>query len=245
MPILGEKERPGKTGRLFFDVSKMKPPSLMYVCWIDVMGSGSSMRRSISLAANFVMKLHMVALEVGSKYRTVALYPVIDGLYACATEQKAVLGFLNEVFLKLAQNFIEEKELMFKFCIRAGLAFGPVVTGDDVKLGSDILNKNEQYCRHILLGITLSQAYDSARDAAPFGISLHESARAFAPPNTSVLSGTCYNWWKLVGTGKPPQPLKDALNGYHKWCLTHTATLLYEKTRIDAHSALVDDYFTD
>ena len=47
---------------LFFDKSKVSPTN-EYICWIDVMGSQSIMLRSLKIASNFVMKLHIAALR--------------------------------------------------------------------------------------------------------------------------------------------------------------------------------------
>lgn len=73
----------------------MGPPSVEYVCWIDVMGSRSIMLRSASIAANFVMKLHVAALHAKEAvaYPDLELYPMIDGVYACAPAQGPMLAY--------------------------------------------------------------------------------------------------------------------------------------------------------
>ena len=96
--------------RPFFNVERMHAPSSKYVCWVDVMGSDSAMRRSIKIAANFVMKLHVAALEVLPTDDTVVLYPVIDGLYACAAGQGRILDFLKGVLFRVALSFVSERE---------------------------------------------------------------------------------------------------------------------------------------
>jgi len=58
-----------------------------------------------------------------------------------------------------------------------------------------------EYREGILLGITLTQAFDVARSAAPFGIALHESAKAFAPAEDEVLSGTHSKWCDFIDDG--------------------------------------------
>jgi hypothetical protein len=228
-----------------FDERRMGDPVYQYVCWVDVMGSKSSMRRQLSLAANFVMKLHVAALEVLRTTAGVMLYPVMDGLYVCASRQGPMLNFLKELFFRLGVTFALENNPSYRFCVRAGLAFGPVIT-KGVTRGSPILSQNQEYCKSILLGITVSQAYTAARHAAPFGIRLHESVRAFAPKPSEVLSGTHYKWWKQRTDGSLLiDRLKTDLVEYHKWCDDHSASLLYKKDRIQVHSELVKDYFTE
>lgn len=85
-----------KNERSYFDESKMAPPTIMYVCWIDVMGSESIMLRSLSIASNFLMKLHVAALRASQAF-PVELYPIIDGVYACSDSQSTILRFVNRL----------------------------------------------------------------------------------------------------------------------------------------------------
>jgi hypothetical protein len=213
------------------------------------MGSQSGMQRSLRMAANFVMKLHVAALDVAARYPAISLYPVIDGLYACAAAKGPVLGFVKDVFFKLALTFVLENQRRFKFCIRAGLAFGPIVVGSDVTNCSNILRANVDYCRRIFLGMPLSQAYNAAGDAAPFGIALHESARAFAPPNAEPLIEAHLKWWELIDNPELSKELvdslKEALKDYHQWCNRHSETLQYKRESISVHEMLVKDYFEE
>jgi hypothetical protein len=224
----------------------MRNPTPQYVCWVDVMGARSSMLRSLSIAANFVMKLHIAALTLRPDYPDITLYPMIDGLYGRSPRKDVMLSFLNRLFFRLALAFLKEPENLHKFCVRGGVAFGPVVTGDDILDTSDTLSKNGEYCKSILLGITLTQAFDVARSAAPFGIALHESARAFAPAEVEVLSGSHSKWWHFIDDGdKLIELLKSKLMEYQKWCKVHSATMIYAKDRIQAHMELVEDFLSD
>lgn len=244
---LSKSLKPSTSISPFFDAKKMKPPTTLYVCWVDVMGSESRMRLSIAQAANFVMKLHVAVLDLEPSYPTIELWPVMDGLYACATKSKQILSFLRDLFSRMTQAFISENEHLYKFCIRAGLAYGPTVKGTDLQPCSDALSGKSDYCKRVLLGIAVSQAYDVTRRAAPFGIALHESTRAFAPPGNSVLSGSHYEWWRYIASGEAEgltESLVKSLEDYHQWCMKHTATLTYDVSRIDAHKKLVQDYFT-
>jgi hypothetical protein len=229
-----------------FDEGRMHAPTPQYVAWVDVMGAGSSLLRSLSVAANFVMKLHIAALSVVPHYSDIKLYPMIDGLYCRSGEQPSILGLLKEVFFRLGLTFVAEREDLHRFCIRGGLAYGPVLTGEDIVSASDVLSQNSDYCSSILLGITLTQAFDTSRKAAPFGISLDESVRAFAPTGASVLSGTNWKWWKFVQGGDSLIPvLKARLTEYQDWCKIHSSSMIYKEERIEAHKKLVMDFFTE
>ena len=224
----------------------MRTPTPQYVGWVDVMGARSSMLRSLSESANFVGKLHGAALSVLQRYAAVKLYPMIDGLYGRCASQAPILGFLKEVFFRVGLTFVAEREHLHRFCIRGGLAYGPVVIGDDIRGASTVLSQNANYCSSILLGTTLSQAFDTAGEAAPFGIALHESVRAFAPSGDPVLSGTHWKWWRFIRDGNLLLPLlKSRLAQYHKWCKTHSSSMIYKEDRIEAHNKLMIDFFSD
>lgn len=63
-PII--KERRGEC--IFFDEGRIPRPTNIYVCWIDVMGSRSIMLRSLGIASNFIMRLHVAALRVSEQF---------------------------------------------------------------------------------------------------------------------------------------------------------------------------------
>ncbi len=222
-------------------------PSLEYVCWLDVMGSESSMLRSISIASNFVMKLHISALRTQTAF-PVELYPVIDGIYACSTDQPRILAFANRVFSSIAIEFLSESEPLHRFMVRAGLAFGPIIKGTNTTQGSPVLAQHQPYCDRILIGMPLTQAYRCERAAAPFGVYLHESVRAFAPIGTSVLSGIHWKWWKFYNQHSDPQlasELESALKTHLQWCVAHSTTVQYPKDDIQRHLELVKEYFAN
>jgi hypothetical protein len=77
MPVPLDAEQ--KKIEIYFDARKMSPSVHQFVCWIDVMGSQSAMSRSLPMAANFLMKLHIAALTAHKAY-TLDIYPVIDGV---------------------------------------------------------------------------------------------------------------------------------------------------------------------
>lgn len=233
--------------RPYFDESRMQSPTNEYVCWTDVMGSQSIMLRSLRIASNFVMKLHVAALRASEAF-PVDLYPVIDGVYVCSDSQSTLLRFLNTVYSGLAVTFILETNPLHRFQIRSGLAYGPIVRGREALNCADELRKHEGHTNQILLGPTMTQAYQIERQSAPFGVALHESARTFAPAGEEVMSGTYWKWWKShckAGDNLLALELFNSLKTHYEWCLKHTVALSYQKADIERHMLLADEYFSD
>ncbi len=228
---LRKKESP------FFDESKMSALSNTYVCWLDVMGSESIMRRSVRIAANFVMKLHVAALEENHLYPDVEIIPVIDGMYLCSARQEPILTLVKRVLTRLAILFVHETDPLERFMVRGGLAFGPVCKGTGVSDCAPVLASNPDYCAGILLGIPVIQAYFDERQASPFGVHIHESARSFSPPGEKVLPQTHWKWWRGSHPTKFDKTLasclKEALNQHYEWCMGHSTTIIYSTGRYE------------
>jgi hypothetical protein len=118
---------------LYFNAKELPESTPEYVAWVDVMGTQSVMSRSLSIAANFIFKLHTAALDAQKKTDgNIHLYPVMDGLYASSSSQEAILYFLRSVFCKIAETLILEENNMYRFIVRGALAFGPIIHGKNV-----------------------------------------------------------------------------------------------------------------
>ena len=233
--------------KLLFYVKKMEPPTNQYVCWIDVMGSQGVMLRSLNVASNFLLKLHISALRASDEF-PVELYPVIDGLYACSPSQRQILSFINRAFSMLAVTFILETNELYRFQIRSGLAYGPVVTGKQVLQCAEDLEKHPEHTNSIFLGSPLTQAYQAEKKSSPFGVALHESARTFAPPGETVLSGSYIKWWKIYSRQNDDLlaiELHKALKQHYNWCSKHTVSLSYERQDIERHQDIAEEYFSE
>jgi hypothetical protein len=212
-----------------------------YVAWVDVMGTQSSMSRSINITANFIFKLHIAAIR--AKTANIQLYPVMDGFYAACGQRNEMLDFLRTVFLSVADEFNHTAEPQHRFIIRGGLAFGPVIHGRDVGPTAPELANDATYRNAILLGMPMVQAHVSERDAPPFGIYVHESARVFSLPNVDSLH---WVWWRWGSTGTPAwDALKTALTEHLAWCRKRAQAIMYSADRIDAHHEMVNQYFAD
>jgi len=226
---------------LYFNADHLPPPTHEYVAWVDVMGTQSSMSRSLSATANFIFKLHAAALQ--TPHAQVTLYPVMDGIYAAGGGQPDMLAFLRNMFQEVAQEFNDQPNNMYRFVIRGGLAFGPVVHGRTLPApASNTLAANAAYRDHILLGIPMVQAHLSEAGAPPFGVFVHESARAFAPGGSEPLHSI---WWKWANNANQAvwDALRPNLQQYFQWYAERSAPLGYPADRIKVHQEMAQQYF--
>ena len=226
---------------LFFDATHLPQPASEYVAWIDVMGTQSSMSRSLNATANFIFKLHSAALQAATG--SIRLYPVMDGLYAAGSAQSQMLDFLRSVFQQVAEEFNQTQVAHHRFIIRGALAFGPVIHGADVSAqASTVLASNLDYRRAILLGMPMVQAHLSEASAPPFGISVHDSARVFAPPGHQPLHAI---WWSWRNTANQETwlALKPALMQHLQWCSERSMSIGYPADRLKEHQEMVRQLF--
>jgi hypothetical protein len=223
-----------------FNAGALPPMQSEYVAWIDVMGTQSSMSRSINATANFIFKLHIAALQASGP--NVRLYPVMDGFYVACPDRNVMLDFLRGVFRTVADEFNGETEPHHRFCIRGGLAFGPVIHGRDCGHCAPDLQNNVAHRDKILLGMPMVQAHLAERSAPPFAVFVHESARVFAPNGVEPLH---WVWWKW-GTGNAQvtwTTLKVNLPAHLEWCANRSQTIEYSPERIETHKSMVKQYF--
>ncbi|TAK41017.1 MAG: hypothetical protein EPO27_20065 [Betaproteobacteria bacterium] len=210
---------------------------------MDVMGIQSSMSRSLPITANFIFKLHASALLAPNA--GVTLYPVMDGLYAATPNQATIFEFLRAVFVEVANEFNQAADPLHRFIIRAALAYGPVIHGTAVPANASNPFQSAAgtaYKNAILLGIPMVQAHQAERNAPPFGLFVHESARAFSPVGTNPLH---HVWWKWVNPNNAQiwNTLRGNLQTYYQWVKQRPNLLLYDADRIIVHEGLVEQYF--
>lgn len=239
-----------RTFRPYFNTGEVSVPTMKYVAWLDIMGADSIMRRSMPVTANFLCKLHISALEAQQRSHTgsdLNLYPIVDGLYITSSKQGPILSHIKETMTALAATFIFEEDPLYHFMPRACVAFGPVWEGEAFMTKSHTsLRKNKDYSCHILLGPCVTQAFYEESSAAPFGVWIHESARAFGPSGAHPLTHTHWHWWRYrpaVIDSQVAKTLAGHLIAYLGWCKSNSTYILYKKERIEVHLELVKQYF--
>lgn len=219
-----------------------------YVVWVDIMGIGPVMGRSIHMAANFIFKLHTAAVLAPAP--GIRLYPVMDGLYASTQDQNALLAFLRSVFQQCAQTFIDtpQNEPLHRFMIRGALSYGPIIHGADVPstafrqaAAPDPFGTRPDYKNSIMLGLPMVQAHECEQLAPPFGLYVHESARSFAPPGQQPLH---HVWWRWTGINDAVwNNLPAAVDAHLEWCAQRPRALQYAADRIETHRQMAREYF--
>jgi hypothetical protein len=229
---------------LFFNAAQLPAPTEEYVAWVDVMGTQASMSTSLRTAANFMFKLHIAAFQAPRE--RLRIYPVMDGFYAAAPGKADMLNFLRAVFAALGHEFNVTEENRFRFIVRGGLAFGPSIHGVDVPAAaSTVVADARHYRDSILLGMPMVQAHVSEAEAPPFGLFVHESARAFAQVGQQPLHDRWWRWDEFGNEGVQQTwaMLHGNLKAYFDWCTERSLRIGYALDRINAHRTMASQYF--
>lgn len=217
---------------LFFDSSHLGPPVDTYVAWVDVMGIQGALRRSISVAANFVYKMHDAALKANRG--GIRLYPVMDGVYVCSEKGAWMEAFLRNLFRLAAEEFVKQSENKHKFVIRGAIAFGEVYHGSDLQpAASATLQSQQTYRDSILLGAPMVAAHLGEPEAPPFGLFVDSTAQHFASKRPFPFD----LWWKWYATSDATliRHLKASLTNYYDWCSRESSKIAYAQPRIRMH----------
>jgi hypothetical protein len=233
---------------IFFDSKYFGEPVFNYVLWLDVMGTANQMLRSLPISANFIFKLHCAVLEAHEEIggpRGVSLYPVMDGVYITSERRGDLQRIINQSLVRCATTFLNEPKPFHQFIVRGAVAFGPVYHGYDLdERTAFVLKENPLIRDSVLLGLPLAQAYQAEREAPPFGIAAHSSARAFAPEGDEPFRFIWLDWFRWSEPRVEPTRLRKCLSDYYDWQKAHHNMTGYDPERIKHHSELAEEYFT-
>jgi class 3 adenylate cyclase len=227
----------------YFDASELETQD-RYVGRIDMMGARAAMTRSVKVSGNFIGKLH-VALLNAPRTTSMALIPTVDGAYIVAAERTALTEFMRHAFRSLARAFVAEENRYRQFVVRGGIAYGPVVLGSSLsKTESAVLARpaHAGYRDAILIGFPVVQAYEVEASAPPFGVSVHESARAFAPDTATPLRSSYWKWYDQTDSALFTN-LKRRLKEYFSFMKFHEYELGYPTPERLRHESLFAEYF--
>jgi hypothetical protein len=187
--------------RLHFDSRGLKAARNEYVAWIDLMGAGHIMSVSVARSANYLARLHM-AVDVAAMHAPapVSLNPINDGVFVTTPSKAAIMSVVREVLYTLGAYFISTGPPPDKCLLRAAIAFGPVYHGSDLAAGLSGAKrtKHRDTFTHVQFGPPIIQAYKAESDAPPYGVAIHESARAFAPEGEFPFRQTHWLWWTTL-----------------------------------------------
>ncbi len=246
-PHTVDLKRPDPRG-VFFDSALLPDPHYDYVCWLDVMGTGNQMLRSLPIAANFIFKLQCAVLESVEEVdadRVLRLYPVMDGVYITSRHRKPLQQVLNQTLCRVAMTFLSERKPFHQFLVRGAIAFGPVYHGCDLDpRSSAVMARHEAIRGSMLMGLPMAQAYREEREAPPFGIAVHSSARAFSPEGDKPFRFIWLDWFNHADPPIEPKELMAHLEKYFEWQLAHSTVTGYAEDRILHHRKLAREFFT-
>jgi len=233
-----------KPSFLFKSVEKTRDVGdCQYVFWLDLMGANNLMRLSLPRAARSIMKIHGAALLAKQHLKSLEINPVMDGVYGYAAKRSTIEKALSEILASLANVFIQERVASSRFMARAGVAFGPLVPGPALSVGADILRKNKQYLGGTAIGMAISHAYEAEGRAAPFGVYIHESARAFAPREKDCFPYRSNIWRWFDKNDALTWALRRTLVDHFAWLENNLVASAYDATALARHKALATEYF--
>ncbi|TDA44288.1 hypothetical protein [Burkholderia pyrrocinia] len=226
-----------------------------YVGWVDLMGAGHAMSTSTQKTANFLARLHMAVerSRLDTKFDG-RLLVVNDGVFVVAKTKHSLISMMGRIFILLAANFIATPRPHDRFLVRGGISYGPVYFGDQLRDGVspkkfrdaiDILDT-------VMFGSAIIQAYKAESIAPPYGVAVHESARAFSQEGSSPFLTMYWPWWAPNETvdypnAAPLTKLKDCLlfdlKRHFQWI---DSTLIYhglDRQKIEQWSRSCAEYF--
>lgn len=182
----------------FFDSSAIKRADGRYVAWVDLLGAGHLMTVSIEKTANAIIRLHMAVYNACCGGEGVISVPINDGVFIIARSKKDIIFILKKIIVDLSCVFMSTDNPEDRTMLSCGLAYGPVYIGDDLRDGVGGNGRKEKYdaiFRQIAFGSAVIQAYKEERNAAPFGVAIHESARSFSSNEDKPFQDAHLRWW--------------------------------------------------
>lgn len=226
--------------KIVINTDKMNP-SEEYVCWLDIMGTKSSMSESFEKSANFILRFHTVVLKAGTT-KKIRVYPVMDGVYVVVEQLENMIAFINRVMTGLAEVFLSEQN-NHRFIVKGALAKGTLQHGSQISSEvSPVMASRVGYKQHLLFGMPMIQAFNAEKNAPPFGIYIHESART-----VKGLQGRYFFWRRDEAISENADlltQLKEALLEFLKWEGERHYYFELDPSKFAEYEQRVREYFT-
>jgi hypothetical protein len=243
--------------KIHFSSESLSPATNAYVAWLDIMGAGHLMSTSVHKSANCLVRLHM-AVELACQGRKFSgrLLPINDGIFIVSQNKSEVMGIMQHALAVLVANFIAIPRPHDRFLAKGAIAFGPVYMGRDLRAGikAKKLRESATLMEQVLFGPPIIQAYKSEASAPPYGVAIHESARAFAPDGSTPFRMTHWLWWQKIDDGDdlpnfpPLTDMKDCLLGdlqkHFEWMESSLIFHGIDSAKIKGWRSSAEQYFS-
>ncbi|OJV92039.1 MAG: hypothetical protein BGO43_03300 [Gammaproteobacteria bacterium 39-13] len=208
------------------------------------MGISCLMKRSVFTAAIIISRFQKLLSQQFIQSEKFCIYPIMDGAFITSKSKQDLLNFLENVFVSLSDNFVNENNNFYKFIVRACISYGLVGHGNDID-DLDFKNKDK-----LVFGLPIIQSFTQEHKAPPFGIYIHQSARLMAPLvnektgddfDHKPFSTRWYVWFK--NNESMQRELLLRLNEYYDWCESQSYSLPYDTNKVKKHKEMAKQYF--
>lgn len=227
-----------------FNAELVKNPTAKFVLWLDVMGIKEKMSRSLAQSSNFIAKFHVAVQRTAHRMANQpSIYSAMDGAYILFDTGEDARDFIRRFFSYMSQAFIND-EPKHQFLVRGGLAYGdvyeiksilPALSEGDRNLFSEI---------PLVMGFAVIQAHLAEKDAPPFGIFIHETAREVCSNGVRLFSGSWFRWFVAKSQKQLYHKLKRKVADYFKWCRGHYLEIGYEIKALERHELASEQFFS-
>lgn len=226
--------------RIVVNTEKMSP-SEEYVCWLDIMGTQTSMSESFEKSANFILRFHTAVLKAKIS-KKIRVYPVMDGVYVVVKKLENMMRCIDRIMTVLAEVFLSE-ENNHRFMVKGAVAKGTLHHGSKISPDvSSVIATKTEYKEHLLFGLPMIQAYRSEKKAPPFGVYIHESART-----VNGLQGRYYFWNRdntISDKENLQAQLKEELCLFLDWEKDRSYYFEMEPSKLTEYKERIKEYFT-
>ncbi len=149
--------------------------------------------------------------------------------------------FSRQVMESMYRVFTATKNPMHQFFVRGAIAFGQVAEGSQLVKGLGEGSTATRFVERVVLGPPVSNAYASESNASPFGVIVHESARA-------GFKHMLFQWWN-VGSAKASEKKRmcdeanEEILKYLDWCEEHPILSGLKTDQIHRYRTLTKEFF--
>lgn len=227
-----------------FDADSIGASAPKFVLWLDVMGIKEKMSRSLAQSANFIAKFHVAVQRASHRMlKQPSIYSAMDGAYILFDNGVEAKDFIQSFFRYMSQSFLKAKP-KHQFLVRGGLAYGDVYEIKSILPALSETDRNLFTGIPLVMGFAVIQAHIAEKDAPPFGIFIHETAREVGSNGVHLFSGSWYRWFGAKSPNHLRSQLKRKVADYFKWCREHCLEIGYDIKALERHELAATQYFS-